>query len=176
MARKTAANKQNRKKTGRPAITKTDMQTNTPLQAAVAEVPGALRFWFLLHFVLDVAFAVPLMLKPRVFLNWAGWHYVDPIAARLVAAALLAIGIESLLGRNDGIRLFKGMLNLKIIWSFAAAAGIAVSIIQHAHNRPMFAYVILGVFIAFNLLWLYWRLRLEKLPNPSASSVPDGKI
>ncbi len=63
-------------------------------------VPNALRIWFVIHFIADISFALPMFLFPIKFLSLLGWINVDPIAARLVAAALFGIGIESLLGRN----------------------------------------------------------------------------
>ena len=66
-------------------------------------VPKSLRTWFVIHFVLDFIFAIPLILAPRAFLGLLGWTSIDPIAARLVGAALIGIGGESYLGRNAGL-------------------------------------------------------------------------
>ena len=78
-------------------------------------LPKTLRWWFVVHFVADVLFAVPLFLAPRAFLGALGWTAVDPVATRLVAAALFGIGIQSLLGRDESPATFRAMLNLKII-------------------------------------------------------------
>ena len=72
-------------------------------------IPRLLPFWFVVHFVADVAFAIPLFLAPEWFLGLVGWETVDPIATRLVAAALFGIGIESLFARNSDVNGFKGM-------------------------------------------------------------------
>ncbi len=53
----------------------------------MAEVPNALKKWFVAHFITDIIFAVPLFLFPSAFLGALGWSVVDPFAARLVAAA-----------------------------------------------------------------------------------------
>ena len=63
-------------------------------------VPKGLKFWFVVHFVLDVSFAIPLLLFPRETLQFFGWTQIDPLATRLVGAALMGIGVESFLGRN----------------------------------------------------------------------------
>ncbi|MBM7623621.1 hypothetical protein [Sporohalobacter salinus] len=120
-----------------------------------------LRNFFVLHFIVDIIFALPLFLIPRTFLKWFGWQTVDPIATRLVAAALFGIGIESLLGRNADKNSFKAMLNLKIIWSLAAIVGMIISLVQKDQGNPLLLWAILVVFIAFNFLWIYWRLRLK---------------
>jgi hypothetical protein len=91
-------------------------------------VPISLKRWFVTHFVIDILFATPLFFFPVEFLNLLKWHTVDPLATRLVAAALFAIGIESFLGRNASIASFKNILNLKIIWSGSAVTGIIITI------------------------------------------------
>ena len=93
-------------------------------------VPGSLRRWFVIHFMVDMIFATPLMLAPVFILKLFGWETVDPIMTRLVAAALFGIGIESFLGRNAGLEAYEGMLNLKIIWSLGAVVGLLISLIQ----------------------------------------------
>jgi len=127
-------------------------------------VPYSLRIWFVIHFALDTLFAIPLMLVPVNTLNFFGWQTIDPIATRVVAAALFGIGIESLLGRNAGVDTYKGMLNLKIIWSFAAVVGLLLSLIQMS-SSPYVVWILLIIFVCFNLLWVYWRLQLQRISN-----------
>ena len=57
-----------------------------------------LKIWFIIHFFLDVAAAIPLMCFPVQSLALLNWQSFDPFATRLVAAALFGIGIESWLG------------------------------------------------------------------------------
>ena len=124
------------------------------------KVPKGLRQSFVVHFWADMIFAVPLMIAPQFLLEKFGWQEVDPFTARLVAAALFGIGIESFLARNAERETFIGMLNLKIIWSFAAILGIAWSLAEGAQDAPLMAWLLLLIFAAFNLLWIYWRKRL----------------
>jgi threonine/homoserine/homoserine lactone efflux protein len=121
-----------------------------------------LKYFFIVHFVLDVSAAIPLFISPDAFLRFLGWTNVDPLASRLVAAALFGIGIESLLARNATLETFKGMLNLKIIWSFFAVAGIGISIYKGLFDNPFWIWMILFIFGAFNLIWIYWRIRAEQ--------------
>lgn len=126
-----------------------------------SRVPEALRTWFVIHFVVDLLFALPLMIAPQWMLSLVGWQTIDPFTARLASAALFGIGIESFLVRNAEVGTFKSMLKLKIIWSFAALVGIALSLIEGAQGKPWFAWAILIIFAAFNLIWIYWRKRLQ---------------
>ena len=126
-------------------------------------VPASLKNGFMAHFVIDLLFAVPLFLFPQAFLSLFGWQSVDPFATRIAAAALFGIGIESFLGRNASIHTYKNMLNLKIIWSGAAVAGIALSMIQSSYPASFGQWLLLVTFIGFHLLWVYWRLKIRRL-------------
>jgi hypothetical protein len=121
-------------------------------------VPDSLRRWFVVHFVADMLFAVPMFVAPTFFLGLFGWEHVDPITTRIVAAALFGIGIESLLGRNAEAPAFVAMLNLKVIWASTATIGIAWGTIEGG-NAMGWAFA--GTFAAFLCVWSYYRLRLR---------------
>lgn len=131
-----------------------------------AQVPSALRRWFVVHFVADWIFAVPLFIAPKAFLGALGWTAVDPLTSRIVAAALVGIGTESLIGRNNGAESFRTMLNLKILWSGAATLGIVWSCLEGA---PPLAWGFAAIFGGFNALWSYWRWRL-RVGGPSLAA------
>ncbi len=127
------------------------------------KVPAGLRNWFLIHFAVDLVFAVPLFLFPVEFLKLLGWEVVDPFASRLVAAALFGIGIESYLCRNSGIGTFNNMLSLKIIWSVSAVIGIVSSLLLDPGKEPLIGWFLGLTFLLFNFLWVYWKLRIRKV-------------
>lgn len=129
-------------------------------------VPSSLRVWFVVHFWADIVFAVPLLVAPVWFLGLLGWSCVDPISARLVGAALVGIGVESLLGRNKGVESFRTMLTLKVLWSGTATLGILVSQLE---GGPPFGWGFFGIFLGFNILWTIWRVRLGFGDDPSPS-------
>ena len=122
-------------------------------------VTTALRRWFILHFVLDVVFAVPMFLAPEWTLGLFGWEQVDPVMTRTVAAALFGIGIESWLCRNEGVEVFRSMLNLKVIWSLASVLGGGWAIV--AGVMPGFGWILTVLFAAFHGLWLYYWFQLR---------------
>jgi hypothetical protein len=121
-------------------------------------VPPGLRTWFIVHFLADVIFAVPLIVAPGPFLGLLGWSCVDPISARLVGAALAGIGVQSWIGRDDGPDAFRAMLNLKVIWSGTATAGIVASQLD---GGPAMGWVFAAVFAAFHAVWVKYRLALR---------------
>ena len=126
------------------------------------ELKHALKFWFIVHFALDTLIAFPLFLFPIQTLSLLDWKTIDPIAARIVAAALFGIGIETYLGRNADKSGFTTMLNLKIIWSFMSFLAILVSLVQGYFGNILIGLSILIIFLSFHLLWLYFRIRIEK--------------
>ena len=125
-------------------------------------VPKSLRIWFIIHFVADMGGAIPLLISPGLLAIF-GWQNVDPIATRIVAAALFGIGIESWLGRNARAETFKNMLNLKIIWSGATLIGLIVTLLQDTRSFPWGAWGILMVFLVFHILWFYWRVYIGRV-------------
>ena len=127
------------------------------------QIPSALSVWFVIHFVVDMLFAIPLFFAPEAFLSLVSWRVIDPFASRLVAAALFGVGIESWLGRNASIDAFKHLLNLKIIWSFTAVVGLLISIIQGGPNTPLIVWLIVLIFAIFNAAWIYWRVQIRKM-------------
>ncbi len=127
------------------------------LRAETVFVPPGLRAWFIIHFWVDLTFALPLFLAPVWFLGLLGWTQIDTSAARLVAAALFGIGIQSRLVRDEGVDSFRAMLNLKIIWSGAATLGLVMSQLEGA---PLLGWALVAIFGAFNLLWVCYRVLL----------------
>ncbi len=130
------------------------------IRSTLMDVPLSLRRWFMAHFVVDIVFAVPLLLAPGLLLSPLGWSCVDPTSARLVGAALLGIGTQSLIGRNDGQAVYTAMLNLKILWSLAAIFGLVASI---AGGAPPAAWAFLCAFIAFSGVWIHYRIRFKQM-------------
>ena len=126
-------------------------------------VPNSLKKWFVIHFIIDIIFAIPMFLFPEEFLNLLEWQSIDPLTTRLVGAALFAIGIESYMARNASASSYKNMLNLKLIWSGAAIIGIIITIFQFGEYSIVAVWLLLITFLGFHLLWWYWRTRIGRI-------------
>jgi len=122
------------------------------------EVPDNLRKWFVVHFAVDMLTGIPLLFFPEVIMPLMGWGTIDPIASRVVGAALMGIGIESYLGRNANTDVFRAMLNLKVIWSSSAILGIGLGIWKGGAQA---GWLFLGVFLIFWCIWVYYWRRLR---------------
>lgn len=117
------------------------------------QIPSSLRTWFILHFIIDYVFAIPLFIAPSWFLSLFGFTATEPVTARLVAAALFAVGGISLLCRNQSVNVYNSLLKLKIIWSVSAIAGLLLSLWQGA---PVLLWPIVLVFAVFSGTWIYY--------------------
>ena len=84
----------------------------------------------------------------------------EMITARMVGAALMGIGIESYLGRDASREVYDAMLNLKLIWSASVIFGLTLSLITGA---PAITWLILVLFAAFFVIWVYYKLQLRDL-------------
>ena len=87
-----------------------------------------------------------------------GFDTVEPLTARLAAAALFAIGGVSFLVRNSAHEVYQALLKLKIIWSVAAIIGIVLSIAEGAPQSILF---FLGIFVVFSSVWITYLLKIR---------------
>jgi hypothetical protein len=133
------------------------------------EVPLTLRRWFVAHFVVDLLVGLPLLFAPALLLRPLGWTNIDGASTRLVGAALLAIGGQSFLGRNGDVAAYTAMLNLKVLWSFAAIAGLLMSI---GEGAPPAVFAFLSAFLVFAGVWTHYRIRFKQLA--SAGQLDDS--
>jgi len=133
--------------------------SNPFVPVEVVMVPQSLRTWFVIHFIVDFVFALPLLIAPLWLLALFGFENPEPFTARLVGAALLGIGGASLLGWAGPQEAFRALLDLKIIWSLAAIAGIILTLL--VSGGPLMAYLILLIFAGFSGLWIYYRILLR---------------
>jgi len=118
-------------------------------------IPRSLRTWFIIHFIADMIFGIPLLFFPELIFPVLGWQNIDPISTRVVGAALMGIGIESWLGRNAGVEVYRAMLNLKVIWSSSAILAIGLGIWM---GGPPAGWLFLATFVIFWFVWVYyWR-------------------
>ena len=120
-------------------------------------IPPILRKLFFFHFIIDFIIALPLMFVPVAAMSFFGWINPEPVATRLVAAALIGIGGISLIAKNADAAVYRHMLTMKLLWSGAAVFGLAISIMEGA---PFITWVFLLIFAVFFGIWLFFRMRI----------------
>jgi hypothetical protein len=132
-------------------------------------VPRALRICFLAESLFQILCAVPLMLFPNGVLGMCGWTTIDPVATRLVGAALFGIAGASLLSRRTSLETFRALLRLKILWTGAAVFSVVLSIDQGALAS---AWLLLLIVAGLGAMWTYWLQRLMALSAYGIAGLP----
>ena len=123
-------------------------------------VSKSLRTWFVIHFIADYLFGIPLLIAPVWLLSLFGWQSFDPFTARLVGAALIGIGGVSLLERNASADAFRAMLNMKLLWASVAIIGMTITMLGGGY--PLIGWGIVVIFVVFFFIWLYFRIQLKE--------------
>jgi len=121
------------------------------------DVPKYLRLWFLIHFIIDMLFAIPLIFFPKFILEFFNFQGQTALA-RLVGAALIGIGGMSFFSYKSDRECYKSMLTLKIIWSGAAITGLLCSVFA---GESIKLWYLIGIFFIFFLVWVYYKVKLE---------------
>ena len=120
-------------------------------------VPKSLRIWFLIYFAISISFGISLIAFPRVMMNF--FNFYGPTAlARMVGAALFAIGGISLLSCKEKKESYNTILTFNIIWSIAAITALLCSIFSGETIKLWFA---VGTFFIFFLIWVYYKSKLK---------------
>lgn len=119
-----------------------------------------LRTLFLVHMAVALVFGVPLLLIPGRLLQWVGWSPIDPIAGRLLGAALLALGWSSfrgwqLMGKRD-VRL---LVEMEAAFTGLACVGLGRHLFFYSY--PLFPWLVFAVLAVFFLAWGFFLVRRE---------------
>lgn len=123
------------------------------------KVQKSLRRWFIIHFITDFIFGMPLLFTPNYFLSFFGYQ-IEPLTTRLVGAALIGMGWKSFLIRNNSLEQFQALPTLKIIWSLSAIVGIILTLTEHILK---FTYIILLIFALFSTIWIDHKIKLNNI-------------
>jgi hypothetical protein len=126
--------------------------------ATKKEVPRGLRIWFLIHAIVDVLFAIPLMLFPKLFLEFLGLNVGETMTPRLVGAALIGIGGASFFTYKKKLETYNTLLTLKIIWSLSAIVALVLSIFEQSLIAIYFIIMIFGI---FSSVWIYYKKKIN---------------
>jgi hypothetical protein len=144
------------------------------------DVPPTLRTWFVVDAAVDVLTALALLAAPELVLGQLGWKPIDPIATRLVGAAMLAMGAQSYFGRDAGADVYRAMLRLKVIWTLTGAISLFVAV---GAGAPPAAWAFMSMFIGFAGVWLHHLIRFRQIerftpspPSAEGSPLPEGEI
>lgn len=122
------------------------------------KIPASLKTWFVVHFVADMLFGIPLLFAPLWTMELFGFQGVEDITARLVGAALIAIGGTSLMAKNGSLDSYRSLLSLKLIWSSTAILGLVLSLL---HTKNSMIWLFIAIFAVFFLIWHHYYQKLK---------------
>lgn len=134
--------------------------TLTASRSEPPAVPHRLRHWFIAHFAASVLFGLPLFFFPGFCLHLFGWTEVDAALSRTVAAAMLAIGTQSMLSRSAGLEVFRALVTLNALWSVTSTIGLVYSVLVGA--APEAAGLFAAGFAIFSVVWIRYRAALRQ--------------
>ena len=141
------------------------------------DIPASLRGWFVVDFVFStLVLGLPLLVLPELVLSRLGWVAVDPLASRLVGAALIALGWQSWRSRKSGRAVYRALLGLKVIWCSLAIVG---SIAAIGAGAPQPTWALLSALLVFDGVWIHHAVRLRRSQvdrdtDPDTDTHDDG--
>jgi hypothetical protein len=120
----------------------------------------ALRTTFLVHAVVSLLSGAPLFIVPGQMLTWLGWAPIDPLASRVLGAALLAVAWSSLRGWLATERARVAILiEMEAVFTVLACVGLLRHLL--AGGWPLVPWLALALFLAFALAWVTFLVRKE---------------
>ena len=104
-------------------------------------------------------FGIPLLFAPEWVLGFFGIVIISTLTARLVGAALIAVGSISFVASDESDDVYRILLTFKIIWSLSAMVAILLYILEGGNPS---AWVIFAIFLIFNVVWTCHRVKLNQ--------------
>jgi hypothetical protein len=126
-----------------------------------------LKITFLVHGIVAVVLGVLLLGVPGRFLPVLGWAPVDPIMARLLGAAFLALAWGDFRGWRA---LSWSEVNVFVEVQLAFAALASVGLLRHLLSSggwPAMIWILFGVFVLFAVVWLVVLLSRQEKQVPA---------
>ena len=120
----------------------------------------ALKTTFLVHAAVSLLAGAPLLIVPGQMLTWLGWAPIDPLASRVLGAALLALAWSSFRGWRAAERARVAILvEMEAVFTVLACVGLLRHLLSG--GWPLVPWLALAVFLAFALAWIYFLVRRE---------------
>lgn len=120
-----------------------------------------LRTAFAVHAVMSAIFGAVLLIIPGRFLEWIGWAPIDPIASRILGAALLALAWSSFRGWQAREWAQVALLvELEVVFTILACVGLGRHLFFASY--PAWPWIFFGLFAAWAIAWVFFWVRERK--------------
>lgn len=106
---------------------------------------------FITHSIMDWFLGAVLLVVPSAALSIAGWPPIDPLAARLIGAALIGFGTATWIVRNGTLRDMRATAITALAWNMPAFVVLDIAAF-HGLRAAILPALILAVFC---FLWIH---------------------
>ena len=114
------------------------------------------------HFYVDYAFAIPFFFFPEQLASLLNYEPLDPLAARMSAAALFGIGYSSLMAAKFDLEKMQLKLRWAVIWAGSATIGLFWGALSVNH---IWGWIFGIIFLLFFILWFFYAIKLNAFNN-----------
>ncbi|MHA2141007.1 MAG: hypothetical protein ACXADC_11050 [Candidatus Thorarchaeota archaeon] len=131
------------------------------------ELPSFLRYLFLVHFVIAIAYGAWYFFSPQSWVDLTGWPYNDPAAYRVMASMMIALGIGSLLAyRANSWEKVEILMIIEIIWLIMGSVGLIWAMFENL-AIPIAGRVNLAIMLLLLIFFIYayYDVRTEMKPE-----------
>ena len=109
---------------------------------------AACRWTLIAHFFTAMVIGIPCLFFVGEAANWIHWWWYDYTMVKILGAAVVALGIGSLLAARDPLR-YRIMVQTEIVFTGLAALALAYRLIMQSSTTPRVGWVFLVVLAAF---------------------------
>jgi len=102
--------------------------------------------------VVTFVFGVPQLFFMRWVTEWVDWNWYDPTSAKILGAALVALGVASLQAAREPC-CHRIVVRTNIVFTFFATLGTAYRLLLRDGMTPRFTWAILAIMATFFVLF-----------------------
>jgi hypothetical protein len=118
----------------------------------------ALRTTFLIHTIVSVVSGALLLVIPGRFLQAIGWAPIDPIASRVLGAAMLAVAWSSFRGwRAADWHAVAIVVEMEVVLTTLACVGLLRHLLVARY--PFIVWLFFAIFLVFAVAWWFFLIR-----------------
>ena len=117
---------------------------------------AACRWTLIAHFFTAMVIGIPCLFFVGEAANWIHWWWYDYTMVKILGAAVVALGIGSLLAARDPLR-YRIMVQTEIVFTGLAALVLGYRLLSQESTTPHVGWVFLVVlalfFVAFSVFY-----------------------
>lgn len=122
-----------------------------------SQISKQLKILFLIHFFVSIIMGLVFLIFIEAFVSLIQWPNPDPVAGRLLGAALIGFSASSLLAwRETEWMKVKLIVQMEIVWCAVGAVVLLVSVFFFPLPFFTWLFIILLLFFFIVFVWFYF--------------------